>query len=148
MKEAIAIEKCILAIEKNNVIEEWKSKKVSFRDDSKKKQSKDPFELEELQKVLKTMSNEIVDIKKQVPETSSKKPFKPFRRNHPTNPKPPKAITNAESEGEEEEVSNEEQTDDEEVVEPQGMWDFIIPDEEDQDALPVATRSINQFDPT
>lgn len=27
------------------------------------------------------------------------------------------------------------------------MWDFILPDEEDQDTLPVTTRSRNQLDP-
>jgi len=72
MKEAIAVEKRIIALEKKNVVEERKSKKVSFKEDPKKKQPKDPFDLEGLQKVLKTMSNEMVDIKKQVVETSSK----------------------------------------------------------------------------
>ena len=66
MKEAIAVEKRIIALEKKNVIEERKSKKVTFKEDPKKKQSKDPFALERLQKVLKTMSNEMVDIKRQV----------------------------------------------------------------------------------
>lgn len=37
MKEVIAVEKHILAVEKKNVIDERKSKKVSFRDDPKKK---------------------------------------------------------------------------------------------------------------
>ena len=59
----------------------------------------------------------MVDIKKQVAKTSSKKPYKPFRKNPSIDPKPPNAITNAESEGEEEEVSNEEPTDEDEVVE-------------------------------
>lgn len=44
MKEAIAFEKFILAIEKNNALEERKSNKVTFRDDSRK----DPFDLEGL----------------------------------------------------------------------------------------------------
>jgi len=124
-----------------------KSKKVAFKDDPNKKQSKDPFDLEGLQKVLKSMSIEMVDIKKQVVETSSKKPYKPLIRNPSIDPKPSNAITNVESEGEEDEASNEEPTDDDEVVELQGMWDFILPDEEDQDALPVTTRSKNQLDP-
>ena len=92
------------------------------------------------------MSNETVDIKKQVAETSSKKPFKPFIRNPSTDLKPPNAITNAESEEEEEETATEETNDEEEVVEVQGMWDFILPDEEDQEASPVSTRSRNQLD--
>lgn len=113
MKEEIVVEKRILAVEKKNGVEERKSKKVSFRDDSKKKQVKDPFDQEGLQKVLKTMSNEMVYINKQVEETSFKKPYRPFKRNPLTNPKPPNAATNFESEREEEEVSNEEQTDNE-----------------------------------
>ena len=52
------------------------------------------------------MSNEMVDIKKQVADTSSKKPYKPYRRNPSTDSKPSNAITNAESEEEEEEISN------------------------------------------
>jgi len=61
-----------------------------------------------------------------VAETSCKKPYKPFRRNPSINSKTPNAITNVEWEGEEEEVSNEEHIDDDEVVELQGMWDFIL----------------------
>ena len=48
LKEAIAVEKCIIALEKKNVVEEHKSKKVSFKEDPKKKQPKDPFDLEGL----------------------------------------------------------------------------------------------------
>jgi len=46
IEEAIAIEKRILAVERKNVLEEQKSKKVTFRDDSKKKPPTDPFDLE------------------------------------------------------------------------------------------------------
>ena len=42
MKEAIAVEKCILALEKKNTLEDRKSKKVTFTDDSKKKSTKVP----------------------------------------------------------------------------------------------------------
>lgn len=142
MKEAIAVEKHITALEKKNAMEEQKSKKVSFKEDPKKKQTKDPFDLEGLKKVLKTMSNEMVDIKKQVAETSSKTPYRPFKRNPSTDSKIPNAISNVESE-EEEENTTEEHTDEEEVVELQGMWDFILPNEEDQEAFPISTRSRN-----
>ena len=64
MKEAIAVEKRIIALENKTTLEEWKSKKVTFKDDSKKKVAKDPYDMEGLQKVLKTMSNEMVEIKK------------------------------------------------------------------------------------
>ena len=63
MKEVIAVENCIIALEKKNVVDERKSKKVTFKEYPKKKQPKDPFDLEGLQKALKTMSNEMVDIK-------------------------------------------------------------------------------------
>jgi len=62
---------------------------------------------------------------------SRNKSFRPYKINSSVDPKPPNAISNAESDGEEDEVStNEEQIDDEEAVELQGMWDFIIPNEE------------------
>lgn len=93
------------------------------------------------------MSNEMVDIKKQVAETSSKKPYMPFKINPSTDSKPPNAISNAESEEEEEKNIIEEHTDEEEVVELQGMWNFILPNEEDQEAFPDSTRSRNQLDP-
>ena len=85
------------------------------------------------------MSNEMVDIKKQVAEASSKKPYKAFKRGPSTDAKPPNTISNAESEEEEEEIATEGQTDDEEVVELQGMWDFILSQEEDQEVFPVST---------
>ena len=103
LKEAIAVEKRIIALEKKSAIEERKSKKVTFKEDSKKKQTKDPFDLEGLQKVLKTMSNEMVDIKKQVAETSLKKPYRTFKRGPSTDAKPPNAISNAKTKEEEEE---------------------------------------------
>lgn len=90
------------------------------------------------------MFNEMVDIKKQVAETSSKKPFRPFKRNSPVGPNPPNAISNVKSD--EDEVSaSEEQTNDEEVTKLQGMWDFILPNEETQEALPVATLSKKSY---
>lgn len=90
---------------------------MTFRDNFKKKPPKDPFNHEDLQKVLKTMSSEMVDIKKQVAETSSKKSFRPFERSSPADPKPPNAISNVESDGEDDEVlRNKEQIDDEEVA--------------------------------
>lgn len=59
MKEALAVEKHINALEKKAALEDRKSNKVSFKDDSKKKTPKDPYDMEGLQKVLKTMSNYI-----------------------------------------------------------------------------------------
>ena len=43
------------------------------------------------------MSNEMVEIKKQVVESSSKKPFRYLKRNQTSNPKPPNTISNVES---------------------------------------------------
>ena len=94
-----------------------------------------------------TMSNEMVDIKKQVAENSSKRSYRPFERNPSTNSKPPNTISNVELEEEEEENATEEHTDEEEVVELKGMWDFILPNEEDQEVFPISTCSRNQLDP-
>jgi len=85
MEESRSVEKRILSLEKKTTQEEQKTKKVTFKEEPKKKTPKDPFDLEGLQKVLKSMSNEMVEIKKQVAK-SSKKPFRSFRRNQTSNP--------------------------------------------------------------
>jgi len=82
MKEAIVVEKPILALVKKNALEETKSKMVTFKDELKEKTPKDPFDLEDLQKVLR-----------------------PFKRNPIFDPKPPNTISNAKLDLEEEEVS-------------------------------------------
>jgi len=128
MKEAIAIEKHIIALEKKTALEERKSKKVTFKDDSKKKEAKDPYDMEGLQKVLKTMSNEMVEINKQVAETSTKNPFRNFKR---AESKPRSAISNAEldldNDEDEDTVLSSEETEEDEIVECHDMWDFICP---------------------
>jgi len=131
-----------------------KWKKVTFKDESKKKAPKDPFDLEGLKKVLKTMSNEMVEIKKQVAESSSKKPFISFKRNHTSNPQPPNRISNVESDMDEDDEENAlsyDETKDEELVEVHGMWYFILrtsDDEDEKEALPVSTRSKGLADST
>jgi len=100
------------------------------------------------------MSNEMVEIKKKVAETSTKRPFRNFKRNQPTNPKPPNVISNSESEldddEEEDTVLSVEETEEDETVEFHGMWDFILPNsdnESEQEALPVNTRSKSIVEP-
>jgi uncharacterized coiled-coil protein SlyX len=105
LAEALALENRMVALEKRSAFEERKSKKISFKEDTKKKQMKDPFDMEGLQKVLKAMSNEMIDIRKQVAETSSKKPYRSFKRNLPMEVKPPNAVSNVESEEEEDSTS-------------------------------------------
>lgn len=151
MKEAIAVEKCIIALEKKISLKERKSKKVTFKDDSKKKVAKDPYDMEGLQKVLKTMSNEMVEIKKQVAETSTKKPFRNFKR---PESKLPNSISNAESDPkndeEEDTILSSEETEEEEVVECHGMWDFNLPNSDtknEQEAFPVSTKSKGVIEP-
>ena len=148
MKEALVVEKHINALEKKAALEDRKAKKVSFKDDSKKKTPKDPYDMEGLQKVLKTLSNEMVEIKKQVAETSTKRPFRTYKRNES---KPPNAISNADSDQEEEEEETISPTDDEEeVVECHGMWDFILPNSDtynEEEAFPVTTRSKSTSEP-
>lgn len=129
-------------------------KKVTFKDESKKKAPKDPFDLEGGQKILKTMSNEMVEIKKQVAKSSSKKPFRSFKRNQTSNPQPPNTISNVGSDlDEDDELSAlfDDETEDEELVEVHGMWDFTLPtfdNEDEQEALPVSTRSKGLVDST
>ena len=97
------VEKGINALEKKQDQEDKKLKNVTFKDESKKKATKDPFGPKGLQQVLKTLSNEMVEIKKQVAESSSKKPFRTYRRNQPPNTQPPNTISNAETNDEDEE---------------------------------------------
>jgi len=151
MKEALSVEKHIISLEKKAALEDRKSKNVSFKDDSKKKTPKDPYDMEDLQKVLKTMSNEMVEIKKQVAETSTKRPFRNFKK---PEPKPPNAISNADSDPEEDEedetVLSSEEPEQEETVECHGMWDLILPNsntENEQEAFPVTTRSKGTLEP-
>ena len=114
MKEYLSIEKHITALEKKNSQENRKSKKVSFKDDSKNKLPKEPFDVEGVQKVLKTVTNEMVDIKKQVVEnSSSKETFKNFKKGQSSNTQPPNIISNAESDQDTEEEQTEEGEDDE-----------------------------------
>ena len=49
------------------------------------------------------MSNEMVEIKKQVVESSSKKPFRSFKKSQKSNPQLPNIISNIESNHDEEE---------------------------------------------
>ena len=46
MKELIDVEKCIIALEKKASLEDRKYKKVSFKDNSRKKMVKDPYDME------------------------------------------------------------------------------------------------------
>lgn len=152
MKEALDVEKCVIALQKEAAREDIKSKNVSFKDDSKKKMAKDPYDMQGLQKVLKTMSNEMVEFKKQVDETSTKRPFRKFKK---PKSKPPNAISNAdldpqEEEEEEETVLSSKEPKEEEAVECHGMWDFIFPNsdtENEQEAFPIITRSKGTPDP-
>lgn len=98
--------------------------------------------MEGLQKFLKMMSNEMVEIKKQVAKTSTKRQFRNFKRNKPTDPRPPNAISNAESNlddyEDEDNVLSAEEMEENETVECHGMWDFILlnsDNESEQEAL-------------
>ena len=84
----------------------------------------------------------MVEINNQVVESSFKKPFRSFKKNQTSNPQQPNKISNVESDLEEEEEESavtDEETEDEELVEVHGMWDFSIPssdNEEEKEALP------------
>ena len=83
---------------------------------------------------------------KKVAETSTKRPFRNFKINQPTNPKPPNAISNVESnlddDEEEDTVLLAEEIEEDKTVECHGMWDFILLNSNnEQEALLVNTRS-------
>ena len=64
-----------------------------------------------------------------------------FKKDQSSNTQPPNIISNVESDQDtEEEQTEEEENEEEEYVELNGMWDFILPNEEQQEALPVSTR--------
>lgn len=53
-KEALVVEKILLALEKKVAVEERKpTKKVTFKEEPKKKNTKDPYDMEGLKNVLK-----------------------------------------------------------------------------------------------
>ena len=91
------------------------------------------------------MSNEMVEIKKQVAGTSTKRSFRNFKK---PKPKPPNAISNVDLYPKEDEeyetVFPSEEPEQEETVECHGMWDFFIPNfdtKNEQEAFPMTTRS-------
>ena len=94
------------------------------------------------------MSNKLVEINKQAAESSApKKPFFSFKRNPSSASQPPNTISNAKSDQEAKEDSPvEEEAEMEEEVELNVMWDFILPTEEEAQAMPVTTRSKNSPD--
>ena len=112
-----------------NFQEDKKSKKTSFKDDSNKKMPTDPFDVEGLENVLKTMTNEMADTKKQVTEYSnSKKSFRNFKKKQTSNSQPLNIIPNVESdqdEYEDETILCTDESHDEELVEVHGLLDFI-----------------------
>ena len=128
------LEKIILALEKHSKIEDKKSKKVTFSQYSKNKVSKDPFDIEGLQKVLKTISNDMIEIKKQVAQTlAPTKSFRPFKKNPSSTSQPPNVILNAESDQDTQDPSPfEQESKSEEEFELNGLWDFILPTEEEE----------------
>ena len=82
MKVIMSLERRIISLKKRSEKDERKSKEVTFKDYAKKKSPKDFFDLEGLLKVLRTMLNVMVKIKKHVAESSTlKKPFFIFKIN-------------------------------------------------------------------
>ena len=96
------------------------------------------------------MSNDIIEIKRQVAETSApKKSYRPYNKNSSSPSQPPNVISNAESDQDTEGPSpSEHEPECEEEVELNGLWDFILPTEEERKAMPVSTRSKSSSDST
>ena len=76
----------------------------------------------------------MIEIKKQVVETSvPKKSYHLFKINPSSTSQPPNVISNAESDQDTEDPSPfEQETKSEEEVELNGLWDFILPTEEEE----------------
>ena len=81
-----------------------------------------------------------------------KKPFRTYKRNQPPNPQPPNTISNADTDDEDEKETtfSADESQDEQIAELNGMWDFILPifdSENEYEALPFSTRSKGPIDP-
>jgi len=92
-------------------------KKVIIKE---KKKDKDAFDMDSLQKVMKTFANEMVDVKGKLVEVS-KRPFRPFfKRNVKTPPGGQISVVESEEiKADEEEVEEEEELQDTNV-----FWDI------------------------
>jgi hypothetical protein len=109
-----------------------KTKKVIIKEEKK---DKDAFDMDSLQKVMKTLANEIVDVKGKLDEVSSK-PFRPFFKKNPQIP--PGGQT---SEGVN--VDEEEGEDEEEVQDTNLFWDIngIFDEDDTEESLATQTQS-------
>lgn len=82
------MEKWMLSLAKKGVFEENKhisTKKVTFKEDEKKKKkrTKDAFDMEGLQIVVKNLLDEVVDLNRQVAEEYSyRRSYRPFKGTH------------------------------------------------------------------
>jgi hypothetical protein len=91
-KEAKDVEKEIFSLGRHATTKETKTsgKKLLFLT---KPPEREPKDLENVITLIKNLSNEVVDLKKNVDEGSSKKkPFIPFFKNNNNPPKPPKPL--------------------------------------------------------
>jgi hypothetical protein len=136
MQEALDVEKEISSIASKSPSEDSRSsittKKTIIKDERK---DKDVFDMENLQKVMKTLANEIVDVKGKLVEVSNK-PFRPFFKRNPQIP--PGGQT---SEGVN--VDEEEGEDNEEVKDTNVFWDIngIFYEDDTKESLAAQTRS-------
>ena len=75
--------------------------------------------------------------------------FRNFKKKQTSNSQPPNIISNIESNQEEEyEKTEEEEDDEEQEVELNGMWDFILSNEEQLEALSVSKCNKNIIEAT
>jgi hypothetical protein len=135
MQEALDVEKEIYSIASKSPSEDSRSsqttKKVIIKEENK---DKDAFDMDSLQKVMKTLENEIVDVKGKLVEVSNK-PFKPFFKKNPQIP--PGGQT---SEGVN--VDEEEGEDNEEVQDTNLFWDIngIFYEDDTEESLVAQTE--------
>jgi hypothetical protein len=134
MHEALDVEKEISSIASKSPSEDSRSsittKKEIIKDERK---DKDVFDMENLQKVMKTLENEIVDVKGKLVEVSNK-PFRPFFKKNPQIPhggQTSEGVNANEEEGE----------DNEEVKDTNVFWDIngIFDEDERKESLTAQT---------
>lgn len=127
MKEVISIEKHIFSLEKKIVSDERRVVKKEKKD-LRKKHSKYAFDVEVLKKIINSMTIEIVELKRQVAESSSRKGYRPMKRNSTAQSFSPPPISIVESNDDEEakdKMMPTEEEDEEKINEVNTLRDFL-----------------------
>jgi hypothetical protein len=134
MQETLDVEMEMMSIASKAPVEDRRAlpptRRVTIKDEKKDKEALD---IESLHKLVKSLANDIIDIKKNVAEEStSKRPWRPFvKRNFPP---PGNHISTVDDNEEGEQEENEHDDENVDTSEVNLIWDIVdgvIDDEED-----------------